>query len=114
MRLTPRARFANLYGPTETNVCTWLEVAKAPEDDRPLPIGRACPYDEVLVLDENLKPVPAGAPGELWVRGATVMRGYWGRPERTALALQAIEIAPGVTDLAYRTGDLVRCRATAT
>ena len=108
MRLAPHARYANLYGPTETNVCTWLEVAKPPEDDRPLPIGRACPYDEVLVLDETLKPVPAGGSGELWVRGATVMRGYWGRPERTALALQRIEIASGVTDLAYRTGDLVR------
>jgi amino acid adenylation domain-containing protein len=108
MRLAPGARYANLYGPTETNVCTWLEVTQAPADDRPLPIGRACPYDEVLVLDENLKPVPAGAPGELWVRGATVMRGYWGRPERSALALQSIEIAPGVTDTAYRTGDLVR------
>jgi len=108
MRLAPRARYANLYGPTETNVCTWLEVAAPPEGERPLPIGKACPYDDVLVLDESLKPVPTGAAGELWVRGATVMRGYWGRPERTALALQPIEIAPGVTDLAYRTGDLVR------
>jgi L-proline---[L-prolyl-carrier protein] ligase len=108
MRIASHARYANLYGPTETNVCTWLEVAEPPADDRPLPIGRACPYDEVLVLDESLKPVPAGAPGELWVRGATVMRGYWGRPERSALALQSIEIAPGVTDTAYRTGDLVR------
>ena len=86
MGLAPRARFANLYGPTETNVCTWLEVKAPPEDDRPLPIGKACPYDEVLVLDESLKPVPSGAAGELWVRGATVMRGYWGRPERTALS----------------------------
>jgi acyl-coenzyme A synthetase/AMP-(fatty) acid ligase len=38
------------------------------------------------------------------------MHGYWGKPERTALALQPIEIAPGITDLAYRTGDLVRAR----
>ena len=111
MRLAPSARYANLYGPTETNVCTWLDVANPPEGDRPLPIGRACPYDDVLVLDESLKPVPAGAAGELWVRGATVMRGYWGRPERTALALQSIEIAPGVTDVAYRTGDLVRMQS---
>jgi len=110
MRLAPRARFANLYGPTETNVCTWYEVASPPEEDRPLPIGRACPYDEVLVLDEALKPVPTGAAGELWVRGASVMHGYWGRPERTALALQSIEIAPGITDRAYRTGDVVRRR----
>jgi amino acid adenylation domain-containing protein len=111
MALAPRARFANLYGPTETNVCTWHEVAAPPAEDAPLPIGRACPYDEALVLDESMKPVPSGGVGELWIRGASVMHGYWGRPERTALALQAIEVAPGLTDRAYRTGDLVRERA---
>jgi acyl-CoA synthetase (AMP-forming)/AMP-acid ligase II len=48
--------------------------------------------------------------GELWIRGASVMQGYWGKPERTALSLQRIEVAPGLTDRAYRTGDLVRER----
>jgi amino acid adenylation domain-containing protein len=110
MRLAPGARFANLYGPTETNVCTWYEVAAAPADDRPLPIGKACPYDETLVLGDDGRRVPEGGAGELWVRGASVMHGYWGRPERTALSLQPVEIAPGITDLAYRTGDLVRVR----
>ena len=110
MALAPHARFANLYGPTETNVCTWHDVAAPPEGDAPLPIGRACPYDEALVLDEALGPVPAGGVGELWIRGATVMQGYWGRPERTALSLQTIEVAPGLLDRAYRTGDLVRQR----
>ena len=110
MGLAPQARFANLYGPTETNVCTWYEVPAIPADDRPLPIGRACSNDEVLVLDEAGRRVPAGGVGELWVRGATVMQGYWRAPERTALVLQPVEIAPGLTDLAYRTGDLVRER----
>ena len=110
MALAPQARYANLYGPTETNVCTWYEVEGPPADDRPLPIGRACSNDETLVLDEALQPVPPGGVGELWVRGATVMQGYWGAPERTALTLQRIEVAPGLTDLAYRTGDLVRER----
>ncbi len=110
MALAPHARFANLYGPTETNVCTWHEVAATPAADTPLPIGRACPYDEALVLDERLRPVPAGGVGELWIRGASVMQGYWGRPERNALVLQSLEIAPGVHDRAYRTGDLVRER----
>jgi amino acid adenylation domain-containing protein len=110
MRLAPRARFANLYGPTETNVCTWYEVRQPPEDDRPLPIGRACPYDDVLVLDETRAAVPQGGVGELWVRGESVMRGYWGRPERTALALQPIEDEAGNSSPAYRTGDLVRLR----
>ncbi|HEY6866839.1 MAG TPA: amino acid adenylation domain-containing protein [Candidatus Eisenbacteria bacterium] len=111
MRLAPRARFANLYGPTETNVCTWYEVTGLPPDDPPLPIGRACSNDEVFVLDERLEPVPAGGVGELWVRGATVMQGYWGAPERNALVLQRIPVGPGRTDLAYRTGDLARERS---
>ena len=106
--LAPHARYANLFGPTETNVCTWLEVKHAPDGDTPLSIGRACPYDEALVLDDALRPVPAGGVGELWIRGASVMHGYWGSPERTALALQTIDIAPGIRDRAYRTGDLVR------
>jgi acyl-CoA synthetase (AMP-forming)/AMP-acid ligase II len=108
MAVAPQARFANLFGPTETNVCTWLEVSQSPDGDTPLSIGRACPYDEALVLDEGLRPVPAGGAGELWIRGASVMHGYWGRPERTALALQAIDVAPGIRDRAYRTGDLAR------
>jgi amino acid adenylation domain-containing protein len=108
MALAPRARFANLYGPTETNVCTWYEVKEPPPDERPLPIGRACCNDETHILDERLKPVPPGGAGELWVRGATVMQGYWGNPERSALALQKIEVAPGLADLAYRTGDVAR------
>jgi amino acid adenylation domain-containing protein len=108
MALAPQARFANLFGPTETNVCTWLEVSQSPEGDTPLSIGRACPYDEALVLDDALRPVPAGGVGELWVRGASVMHGYWGKPERSALALQTIDVAPGIRDRAYRTGDLAR------
>lgn len=108
MALAPHARFANLYGPTETNVCTWYDVPGPPATDEPLPIGRACPYDEVLVLDPAQQPVPRGGVGELWVRGASVMRGYWGHPERTSLSLQKLEVAPGITDVSYRTGDLVR------
>jgi amino acid adenylation domain-containing protein len=110
MALAPHARYANLYGPTETNVCTWLDVPSPPEGDAPVPIGRACPFDETLVLDDSMKPVPSGGVGELWIRGASVMQGYWGKPERTALALQSIQIAPGLRDRAYRTGDLVRER----
>ncbi len=108
--IAPHARYANLYGPTETNVCTYYDLDGPPEGDAPLPIGRACPYDEGLVLDEALKPVPEGGVGELWIRGASVMHGYWGRPERTALSLQTVEVAPGIGDRAYRTGDLVRVR----
>src|SRR5262249_31461899 len=64
MALVPRARFANLYGPTETNVCTWHEVKGPPAADRPLPIGVPCAGDHALVLDDAGAPVADGEPGE--------------------------------------------------
>jgi amino acid adenylation domain-containing protein len=107
MALAPHARFANLYGPTETNVCTWYEVSAPPVDDAPLPIGRACCGDEVFALDESGKPVADGDLGELWVRGPTLMRGYWADAKRTDGALRMLDLG-GVSAPAYRTGDLVR------
>jgi amino acid adenylation domain-containing protein len=108
MELAPHARFANLYGPTETNVCTWYEVSSPPQGNNPVPIGKACSDCELYILDEALKPVADGCAGELWVSGGTVMQGYWGRPERTSQTLKSIEVRPGLTIRAYNTGDLVR------
>ncbi|MGW6056101.1 amino acid adenylation domain-containing protein [Streptomyces sp. NPDC055189] len=68
----PKVRLLNWYGPTETNVCTSYEVTDADlERETPLPIGRACSGDTVL-LD-------AGDEGEIVVSGPTVMLGYWGQ-----------------------------------
>ena len=108
MELAPRARFANLYGPTETNVCTWYEVSSPPEGNTPVPIGQACSNCGLHILDEVLRPVADGCAGELWVSGGTVMQGYWGRPERTAQTLKSLELGPGLRVCAYNTGDLVR------
>ncbi len=108
MELAPQARFANLYGPTETNVCTWYEVSSPPDGNTPVPIGQACSNCELHILDEGLRPVTDGCAGELWVSGGTVMQGYWGRPERTSQTLKSIEVRPGLTVRAYNTGDLVR------
>ncbi len=109
MELAPQVRFANLYGPTETNVCTWYEVTSPPAGNNPVPIGQACSNCELHILDEALKPVSDGCAGELWVSGGTVMQGYWGRPERTSQTLKYIEVRPGLTVRAYNTGDIV-CR----
>lgn len=107
MKLAPQARFANLYGPTETNVCTWHEVRELPEDDTPLPIGRVCPNCEDLILDENGNPAGDGEAGELWIGGGTLMHGYWGRCDLTEQRLRQIRSASGREILAYNTGDLV-------
>jgi amino acid adenylation domain-containing protein len=112
MRLVPHARFANLYGPTETNVCTWYEVP--PLDDEvsePVPIGVAVPNDEVFAVKEEGGLAQPGEVGELYVRGATVMRGYWGDPERTARGLVSDPFGSAFADPVYRTGDLVEVQA---
>lgn len=108
MALVPQARFANLYGPTETNVCTWHEVREPPDDpSEPVPIGVPIPNDEVFVLRDDGQPAVPGEMGELYVRGATVMRGYWGDPTRTDDVLIADPREDQISDPVYKTGDLV-------
>jgi amino acid adenylation domain-containing protein len=78
MAALPQARFFNLFGPTETNVCLVYEVGAIPALDLPaIPIGRASCGDTVAILDEQGRPVADGEIGELYVDGPTVMLGYW-------------------------------------
>jgi clorobiocin biosynthesis protein CloN4 len=88
------ARLLNLYGPTETNVCTFHEVV--PSDlarDRPVPIGRACSGDTVWAERATGEVAEPGEEGELLVDGPTVLMGYWGAPPQQG---------------PYHTGDIVR------
>jgi amino acid adenylation domain-containing protein len=103
--ILPRARYYNLYGPTETNVCTWYETpAQVPEERvEPYPIGRVCAHLRARVVDEQGRDVPRGGEGELVIAGANVMREYWNLPERTAAAFLVDERG----ERWYRTGDLV-------
>ena len=103
--LWPAARFANLYGPTETNVCTWFPVPETrdPDRDEPYPIGVCCSGDHAIVLDPSGAPVLQGALGELCIRGDSVMVGYWNRPDLTERAF--LTLSDG--HRWYRTGDLV-------
>lgn len=109
MAKLPTAEFSNLFGPTETNVCTYYHVPREePLSDDPLPIGRPCDNVEALVADEKDDEVAKGEVGELLIRGGVVMQGYWGMPERTQSRFLRMEVAPGLVHSFYRTGDLVR------
>ena len=102
--LWPRPRYFNLYGPTETNVCTFYEVPEAiPESQiEPVPIGKACGYCQPLAVDETGAEVSPGTEGELCIAGPSVLVGYWDLPENTAKAF-----LPRRDDRWYRTGDIV-------
>ena len=106
------ARFYNLYGPTETNVCTYLEVPRPlPEEITDLSIGRACANFDAFAVTENGQRAQIGEEGELVVRGPGVALGYWGLPERTAQSFVQNPLHSDFVDLAYRTGDIVTTAA---
>jgi amino acid adenylation domain-containing protein len=109
-RIVPHASLWNIYGPTETNVVTYYRVDEVPEDDRAIPIGRACENTEVFAVKEDGVVAGVGEVGELYVRGPTVMKGYWNRPDKTAEMLVQNPVRSNAPDLVYRTGDLVRLR----
>jgi amino acid adenylation domain-containing protein len=104
MELHPQARFLNLFGPTETNVCTWYEVPR-PVGEWPesIPIGGAIDGVELVVASVDGDPVAEGEVGELLVTGPTVMHGYWGDPARTE---RTLDVAGDRRT--YHTGDHVR------
>lgn len=107
MATLPHARFSNIYGPTETNGCTYYHVDELPEDDSEfIPIGYPIPDTQVLVVNEDDEPVPNGSVGELLVHGPTQMVGYWNRPSLNASSWYTRQTEDGETQF-YRTGDLV-------
>ncbi len=104
-RLLPHARFFNLYGPTETNVCNYHPIPDTVPEDRtePYPIGAVCSQLRGRAVDEEGTEVPHGSEGELIIAGPNVMQGYWNLPEQSA---RAFLVDAGGTKW-YRTGDVV-------
>lgn len=105
--LLPNPRYFNLYGPTETNVCTYYEVPAmlTADQTKPFPIGLACTHYEnmIRVVDEQGQDVEVGQEGELIATGPGVMQGYWNLPERTANAF----LVDSAGQRWYKTGDVV-------
>lgn len=99
----PGIRLLNVYGPTESNVCTFHEIGGPQPPDDVIPIGRQLPGVQVIVVDDGLVEVPPPRPGQLLVRGTMLMTGYLD-PDETARAF--VRTADGRRW--YATGDQVR------
>ena len=108
MKVWPQARFCNVYGPAEVNQCTFHTLVDEPlEDLQSVPIGRACPNVELLVVHREGRVAGCGESGELLVRSPTMMRGYFGRPDLNEAVLYRRVNDDSTIDRFYRTGDIV-------
>ena len=99
-------RFFNGYGPTECTVCTTM--IECTDSKAPPPIGRPLPNTQVYILDAQKQLVPIGVPGELYIGGVGVTRGYLNRPELTAERFIPNPFSKDSASRLYKTGDLTR------
>ena len=107
--LKPEMRILNHYGPTETTVgvLTW-ELTQDGQWTNTLPLGRPLGNTRAYVLDANLLPVPIGVPGELYIGGGNVARGYLNQPDLTAERFISDPFSAEPGERLYKTGDMVR------
>ncbi|AJP00658.1 hypothetical protein TU94_03195 [Streptomyces cyaneogriseus subsp. noncyanogenus] len=102
----PETRVFNEYGPTETAVGVCVHQVVPGDGPGPVPIGRPMDHAEILVLDEELEPVAVGVPGEIYIGGTSLARGYAGAPGTTAERFVPHPCSPEPGRRLYRTGDL--------
>ena len=96
----------NLYGPTETTI--WSTACKIERPGERITIGRPIANTTIYLLDANLNPVPVGVPGELYIGGEGLARGYSNRPELTAERFLPNPFSVNPSARIYKTGDVAR------
>jgi amino acid adenylation domain-containing protein/FkbH-like protein len=102
-RIGTVSKVYNLYGPTESGYSTWTLVRRG----APVTIGKPIAKEECYILDKNLNPLPIGVPGELYLAGGGLARGYFGRPDLTAERFVTNPFSTRPARM-YKTGDLCR------
>lgn len=110
MQRLPHVIFTNLYGPTETTIASsYYTVPRCPQSvTAPIPIGRSCDGESLLILDKAMKPVAQGETGDLYIGGAGLSPGYWNDPDKTAEAFARFTNEENASERIYKTGDLAR------
>lgn len=103
-------RFVNGYGPSENTIAATMSVCDA-DDPRPPTIGRALHGVQTYILDAYMQPVPPGVPGELYLGGVSLGRGYHDRADLTAERFVPHPFSQQGGERLYKTGDLVRYRS---
>lgn len=105
----PPKRLLHVYGPTEnTTFSSWYLVQKVPDKATNLPIGCPIANTQIYILDHHLQPSPIGVPGELYVGGDGLARGYLNRTELTEKSFIQNPFNDYNCDRLYKTGDLAR------
>jgi amino acid adenylation domain-containing protein len=108
MERLPHVRFTNLYGPTEATIASsYYTVPERPADPTaPVPIGQPCAGEELTVLDSEMRPVPTGEIGDLYIGGVGLSPGYWRDEAKTSGAFRPHPTPADRGARLYRTGDL--------
>jgi aspartate racemase len=110
LQTLPDCDLINGYGPTENTTFTCCQTLRADSSGRSVPIGRPISNTQVFVLSEEMEPVPIGVPGELFIGGDGLARGYVHDPSATAEKFLPNPFAADPGERLYRTGDQVRYR----
>jgi len=111
LQTAPLDRIINGYGPTEcTTFSVTQDIREVPEGAKLVPIGRPLSNSQAYVLDWNMQPAPVGVPGELYLGGDGLAKGYWNQPELTRERFVPSPFDPSGNARLYKTGDLARYR----
>jgi amino acid adenylation domain-containing protein len=102
------AEICNCYGPTEASIAVSMWACRRGDTREHVPIGRPIANTQLYILDGNMQPVPIGVPGELYIGGDPLGRGYLNRPDLTACKFVPNPFATSQGSVLYRTGDVAR------
>jgi amino acid adenylation domain-containing protein len=109
MEMIPHVQYCNNYGSAETGARTYYLFKDISPDLTSVPSGKACANTELFVVNEQNEIATPGEVGELYARGSSLMKGYWGNLQKTKEVLVPYTVHPHLgEEIVFRTGDLVK------